>query len=307
MLDLNPWLPACVALSAVTCAVTVPPWIRLARAAGWVGRDMHKPHGPAVPRMGGVPVLAGFGAGVLAYVAVRTYAFDGRALNAALLAALATTLACAALGLVDDALGWKQGLSQRVKFVVAGLAAVPLLAVGAPLWAPLAVTLSANGFNIMAGFNGLEAGLGLLVLGGLAVLCAGAPWVSVLCGLMGGALLAFLLFNRWPARVFPGNVLTYGVGGLIGAVVVLGVPAGPGPWVLLAPYLLQIALKARGRFAVESFAKARPDGTLENRQPGLYGLEHVAVAAWGRRATERRVVYSLWGVQAAVGAVAVAL
>ncbi|MCA9547929.1 MAG: hypothetical protein KC613_26170 [Myxococcales bacterium] len=191
--------------------------------------------------------------------------------------------------------------------LLAAAAAAPLLAVGAAPWAPLAVTASANGFNILAGYNGLEAGLGVLVLGGLAALCAATPWVSVLCGLMAGALLAFLAFNRWPARVFPGNVLTYGVGGLIGGVVVLGAPEGPGPWVLLAPYLAQMALKARGRFRVESFARPRPDGTLENRQPGWYGLEHLAVAAWGGRATERRVVGSLWGLQAALAALAVAL
>lgn len=294
--DLNPWLPACVVLAALSSAALLPRWMQTAHRLGWTGPDLHKADRRPVADQGGVPVLAAWALGLCAYLAVRTFAFDGRALNPAIWAALGTVALCAAIGVVDDALGWKRGLRQHHKALLCALASAPLW-VGAsvnPLWAALLITLCANGFNIIAGYNGLEAGQGVLLLLGLAGLTVHTPWVTVLCGLMIAALLPFAWFNRWPARVFPGNGLTYAVGGLIGAVLVLGEVRGFTPAVLCAPYLLQIGLKARGRFKVESFAALQPDGTLRNRQPGWFGVEHLAVAAWGARATERRVVATVW-------------
>ncbi len=39
---------------------------------------------------------------------------------------------------------------------------------------------------------------------------------------MVGALLAFLWFNWYPAKVFPGDTLTYSVGALVACIAILG-------------------------------------------------------------------------------------
>ena len=334
---LNPWLVLVPVVSAVVAALAMPRWIRLCTELGWTAVDVHKaPGAPRVANMGGVPVLVAFFAGIVVYVAERTYELSAADENAALLAVLLTTGLAATIGLIDDATGWKRGLSQPSKAVLAALAGLPLWATGAtgavPWWAAmLVVTLSSNAFNIVAGYNGLEAGLGvitLLAVGALAAM-SGAAWVSVVASAMAASLLVALWWNRLPARVFPGNVLTYATGALIGACLVVagahGAPVdaaavdvcgavgvaiggqnGAAPLILGMLYLVQIALKARGAFRVESFAAPTASGALVLRQPGIYGVEHIAVAVLGPRDTEGRVVMLLWATQAAVCALAVA-
>ena len=53
--------------------VTVPVLIPRLRRAGIVGRDMHKPGQPEIPEMGGLALVAGFGAGILLAIAMETF------------------------------------------------------------------------------------------------------------------------------------------------------------------------------------------------------------------------------------------
>jgi len=89
---------------------------------------------------------------------------------------------------------------------------------------PLAIIGASNGFNMLAGFNGLEAGMGILILSILGWLSYIRDYTvaAVLSFCMVGALLAFLIFNWHPARIFPGDTLTYPVGTLIAVVAILG-------------------------------------------------------------------------------------
>jgi UDP-N-acetylglucosamine--dolichyl-phosphate N-acetylglucosaminephosphotransferase len=328
LLLVNPWLPATTVLAFVVTLVAVPRWAVLARRAGQVGVDVHKVDRPTIPEMGGVPVLLGFMLGLFFYIAVRTFVFfDAPGINSELLAVLCTVLLAALIGLIDDLLGWKMGLGRWHRLALALVASFPLVAVNAgsgtlalplggelelgllyPLVAvPAVVVISSNGFNIVAGFNGLEAGMGVIMLTALGIAAADA-WVTVLSGIMVAALLAFLWYNRVPARVLPGNVLTYAVGGLLGAVAILG-NAEHTLAVLFVPYLAEFLLKTRGGLRVESFAEPGPAGELNNLHGRWYGLTHVAVALLRRfgRATEGRVVATLWILELVFAVLAVAL
>jgi len=93
----------------------------------------------------------------------------------------------------------------------------------------------ANAFNITDGLDGLASGLLMFVLVALGIIAAGnldTP-LSVFIALWLGALMAFLYFNVWPARIFLGDsgALSFGamlglVGLLTGSVVALVIIGG---------------------------------------------------------------------------------
>lgn len=92
-----------------------------------------------------------------------------------------------------------------------------------------------NAFNITDGLDGLAAGLLLICLGVFGIIVAGhldTP-LSLFIALWTGALIAFLYFNVWPARVFLGDAgaLSFGstlavIGLLSGSIVALLVIGG---------------------------------------------------------------------------------
>jgi UDP-N-acetylglucosamine--dolichyl-phosphate N-acetylglucosaminephosphotransferase len=79
------------------------------------------------------------------------------------------------------------------------------------------------------------------------------------------ALLGFLVFNRYPARIFPGDSLTYTIGALIAVVAILGNMERVA-FILFIPYFIEFFLKARTRFQAESFGV--PD--MHNRLRPMY-------------------------------------
>ena len=93
---------------------------------------------------------------------------------------------------------------------------------------------------------------------------------------MVASLFAFYLFNKFPARVFPGDILTYPVGALIGVIAIMGNNEKIA-LLFFTPYILEVILKARGKFEKQSFSKVNKKGELLDRYDKVYGLEHVAV------------------------------
>lgn len=81
-----------------------------------------------------------------------------------------------------------------------------------PLWTTYAITLLAivgitNSFNLIDGVDGLAAVTGLIVTVtfGSWFFLMGQLQYAILCSAVAGSLLAFLWFNRTPARIFMGD------------------------------------------------------------------------------------------------------
>lgn len=284
--------------SFLVSLLILPAWIRRAHHAGLVGKDMNKPYQVMVAEAGGVAVIAGFVIGVLSYIALKTFYFKQATNVLEIFALMSLVLIVAFIGIIDDLLGWKIGLSKKVRIVLVAFASIPLVVINAGSSAvtlpfltninlgllypliliPLGVVGASTTFNFLAGYNGLEARQGILLLSALAFASwsTGNSWLSVVLMCMVLSLCAFLIFNHYPAKIFPGDVLTYSVGALIGAAAILGNIERFAVFIFI-PNILEVILKIRGKLKKESFAQPQRDGSLELRDKKIYGLEHAAL------------------------------
>ncbi len=298
----------------------LPLWIRKARQIGLVWEDMNKYEAPKVSGSGGVVTILGFMIGVFAYIAYQV--FIVRETNITLFEALALStviLLLTGIGFMDDLMGWRKGgLSRRSRIILVLIAAIPLMAINVGkskvllpfigildlgifyplLMIPLGIVGATMAFNIIAGCNGLEAGQGILLISALGIVAyiTGTPWLAIIAGCMVAALLAFMTYNFYPARVFPGDSLTYALGGLIAIISILGDFEKIALFFFI-PYILEALLKIRGKLIKHSFGKPLPDNTLDLPYEKFYSINHIAIAAMKKisiRPTERRVVLSIW-------------
>jgi len=282
-----------ILLSFLITLLTLPRWISRAKKEGLVGRDIQKFKKTEVAEAGGITVLIGFVIGVFLYVALKTFFFEVETNLIFILGILSVIFCAGIVGIFDDLLGWKRGLNNKLRIGLLFFAAIPLIALNAgtsemlginfgliyPLiLVPIAIVGTTATFNFLAGYNGLEASQGILVLTALSILTfiTGNPWLSVISACMVASLFAFYLFNKYPAKVFPGDTLTYPVGALIGCIAILGNIEKIALFFFI-PYILEVCLKLRGKLKKESFATVQKDGSLELKYKKIYGLEHLAL------------------------------
>jgi UDP-N-acetylglucosamine--dolichyl-phosphate N-acetylglucosaminephosphotransferase len=264
---------------------------------------------------GGVVVIMAFVLGVFLYIAIKMFAFGGTIHALELFAIISVILILGITGLVDDLLGWKnKGLPMKIRLLLALFASVPLIIIKAgdpnmvlpfigqvnfgviyPLiLVPIGVVGATTTFNFLAGFNGLEAGQGILILSYLSFVSfiTGSLWLSVVGLCMVATLIGFYLFNKYPAKVLPGDIMTYSIGALIASMAILG-NFEKVALIVFIPCILEVILKLRGGLKKQSFGIPRKDGTLRVPYDKFYSLNHIAIAILDKngRATERNVTY----------------
>ena len=321
---MDPVLLIVIFISFFCTYLVIPFWIRKARLNGFVGRDVHKRDKRQVAEGGGIPVLLGVSIGILLYIAINTFIFkktNGTLIS--IFALLSMLFISSGVGIIDDLLGWKKGLSRRVRILIILFAAVPLMVINAGesmmvvpffgavnfgifyplLIIPLGVLGATTTFDILAGYNGLEAGQGIIILSALAFVTyiTGNAWLSVIALCMVASLIAFYIFNKYPAKVFPGDVMTYSVGALIAGIAILG-NIEKIAVLFFIPYIIEAGLKIRGKLKKESFGKLNKDGSLDMPYEKIYGLEHLAIKILkkikpSKKVYEREVVYLINGFQ----------
>lgn len=309
-------------LSFFLILLLMPFWIRKAASIGLIWKDMNKLGEKKVAGSGGIIVVLSFIVGLLLLIAYRTFIVQTENYLIELLALLVSLLILAGIGLIDDLLGWQRGgLSRRSRLVLVAFAAIPLMVINAgksiisiPLIGqvdigifypliliPIGIVGATTTFNFLAGFNGLEAGQGILLLSALGLVSyfTGNPWLTFVSAVMISCLLAFLIFNFSPAKVFPGDTLTYTVGGLIAIIPILGNFEKIAVFFFI-PYILEVFLKARGKLVKQSFGKPTKDNKLDLLYTKIYGLEHLSIYLLNKtpgKATEKKVVYLIWAFQ----------
>jgi UDP-N-acetylglucosamine--dolichyl-phosphate N-acetylglucosaminephosphotransferase len=119
---------------------------------------------------------------------------------------------------------------------------------------------------------------------------------------MAASLLAFWIFNKTPAKVFPGDVLTYSVGALIGTMAILG-NFEKIAVVIFIPFIIEMILKVRGGMKPprkQSFGIPQKDGSLKLPYDKIYGLTHFSIlvlSKFKKKVYENDVVYFIYLIQ----------
>ena len=298
MMSMNPMIFLSFPISfAVTYWLTLK-WIMVAKRSNIMGKDLNKIGHPLVPEMGGIPLIGGVLSGMLYYVALNTFVLNQQTYNIYVLGALATALIMFVIGLIDDMLGWKIGLSKLQKPLLTIPAAVPMMVINAGhstialpflgavdlglfyplLLVPIGIVGASNAFNMLAGYNGLECGMGIIITAAISAVCyiTGSSWVAVMGGVVMATLLSFLIFNWYPAKIFPGNAFTYTVGAMIAVLAIFG-NVEKLALLLFIPYYIDFLLPLRKRMNVEAYAKVNPDGSLELPYDGIYDVTHLSI------------------------------
>ncbi len=294
-----------------------------ARAAGMTGQDMHKPDKPEVPEMGGIAIAAGFTGAVLLGLVLNT-ALHLQLGMTEMIAALLTVCIVAIIGILDDVFDMAQltktllPLAASVPLVVVAIAAghnsIAIPFIGAIdfglayplLLIPLAVAVCSNLTNMLAGYNGLEAGLGAVMFATLSVvaLMHGQAEMTILSLAMLGALLGFLPSNWFPAKVFIGDVGTFSIGAALAAAVIISDLKSAGA-ILVIPFVADFFLKALNGFP-KSFAELGADGKLRPPKGKIRGLADLVMSVSGGL-SEKALVMRLLAIEAVFALIVLAL
>ncbi len=156
-----------------------------------------------------------------------------------------------------------------------------------------------NFTNMLAGFNGLEIGTGAIASAGIAIASylKAAETSLIISASTAGALLAFLYYNRYPSKVFPGDVGTLIIGAALFSSILLGGLYTAG-FIIFIPYLLDATLKflSAGVMTRESQKPTQiSDGVLTVPEGSNMSLARLILK--GRPMTERELVRSVWALE----------
>jgi phospho-N-acetylmuramoyl-pentapeptide-transferase len=285
-----------LALSVILYPVLIPA-LRRWKSGQVIQAELPESHQKkaGTPTGGGILFAAlGLVAGSLAMIAG----------HAGALPATAGLLVGGLIGFADDRsklqLG-ARGIPARLKLPIQLLLAMPVawlaiaqgtshqLFLPATPWvifplAVLAIAGTANAVNLTDGMDGLAGGLSAIALGALVLLMPGAQAgekavAMTLCG----ALLGFLIFNRYPARVFMGDTGSLAIGFALAA---MAVQQG---LILLLPLLaLVFVLETLSVIIQVAYFKASGGRRVFKMTPIHYTFHH---QGW----SENRIALSFWG------------
>ena len=292
---------------AAAMTFIILPWLipRL-KARGIVGKDLNKPGQPEIAEMGGIAVVVGFFAGVSVLLTFN-HITNKDLLNVS----LSAVLGAAFVGMMDDMFDMRQRHKALLPFILAlplGVAIDPKiviphvatlnLGIFMPLAAAFAITCAANAANMLEGFNGLGTGMGIIMswtLVVLAVIHNRMDGVYLLVPLL-GALVAFLWFNKYPAKVFPGDTMMLFMGATIAVAGILS-RLQVQTFFIFLPMIAEFFLKFRGHFKAENYCSKSENGYLDYHRR-IESVTHIFMKHM--KVTEKEIVFLIWGVEAAI-------
>jgi UDP-GlcNAc:undecaprenyl-phosphate GlcNAc-1-phosphate transferase len=295
-----PWQGGLIALGVTV--VAMPAVLAGLRRADIVDvPNERSSHRAAVPRGGGLaPAI-----GVVAALVVL--AVEAAGAGEPLVAVVAVAAGFGAIGAADDLVGLGPRLRLGLQGLVASAALVGLaeglsgslawmvvFCVGVVVWLAAYV----NAFNFMDGINGIAAAQAVVAGGAWWVIGAAQHIVPLAAGgaIALGAAAGFAPFNAPKARVFLGDVGSYFFGGLLAALVVVGLRAGLPPEAVVAPLGLYLADTAT------TIVRRVRAGETWHQAHRRHVYQRLTQAGWSHMATTGLVALSMV-VVSALGAV----
>ena len=224
-------------IGVILCPIVIP-MLRKLKFGQNVREDGPESHleKQGTPTMGGVSFL-------IAFVATSFFFLKGNRDGAAI---MLMTLGYGLIGFLDDyikvakkrSLGLRAYQKLLLQLIVTGLFCVYVIKnIGTSIYIPftdgmeldlgmlfipflfIVVLGTVNGVNLTDGLDGLSSGVTILVASFfmIAAWAAGSA-AAPICGALMGGLLAFLIFNSYPAKVFMGDTGSLAMGGFVASV-----------------------------------------------------------------------------------------
>ena len=294
----------------------IPFVIRYLRAIGIIVKDMNKKDKPFVPISGGIAVFIGIFASIMGLIFFQTFFYSAPASFLILFFVVLTSLSIITfVGFIDDIIidrgkNSSRGLRQWQKPLLTLSAAIPLMVlnagtkeVGLPFFGvvdfglfytffliPIGVVGAANMVNLLAGFNGMEAGMGLVYtfMLGLFAYTNDRYIAAVVAFAAFAALLAFFIYNKYPAKILPGDSLTYLLGGVIACVAILG-NIEKAALISSIPFFIEFILKLRSGLKAQSYGYYKDGKVYSFYKEKIYSIPHI-FSRTGKY-TERQITY----------------
>lgn len=249
-----------IAVATVTALAVVPLARRLSIRAKLVDQPGgRKVHTTAVPRLGGVGIVAGFMAAVLLQLAGEVWLGWDHVLivgDGQLLGTVLGILFIFGVGVVDDIRGMRASvkfagqiaaalfpvmLGLRIEFFGNPFASgtVPLGWLSYPLTVIWLVAF-ANVFNLIDGLDGLAGGIAGISAASFLALAVDMDQAvaAVLAAALIGGCVGFLRYNFSPASIYMGDSGSLSIGFILGCISLTGVMKSAAAISLLAPLLI---------------------------------------------------------------------
>jgi len=285
----------CGLLSFFVTRLTMPKIIKKLEDADIVGKDIHKSWKPVVAEMGGFGILFGFIIGMFSGIYMHNI------LTFPLIVVLLVIILVGLIGIADDLLV----LSSKEKFFLLFLAGLPLIWAAPPnvgllylITIPIALSIGSNLTNMLAGLNGIESGLGVISMTSLTIACIilGKYDVTIISMSMLGALIAFLYYNRYPAKIFPGDTGTLIIGAAIVCIAFIG-RVKLIALIVLMPNIIDASLKfiSAGVMERQQFkpTELNDEGKLVRPEQGFKSLIRLVLR---RPIAEKDAVKIIWAI-----------
>ncbi len=263
--------------------------------------DLHKKNNPFIPTFGGLAPL------IATYIASQPILTSLK--NPSLyLTVLLTAALSALIGLIDDLFS----LNKYVKVAFTVILLTPLSLASSTrhhltvqgniirvLIYVVTGTFIINATNTLAGFNGLEAGLSIIISIYIASI-SNVKAEAAAAAIYTAANTAFLIRNFYPAKIFPGNVGTFFFGGFLASYSiatnqVLSVLP------LYLPHFIDFILKFKSKLETRKLKPAEIDEKGKLKPPGYLSLMGYIIK--GLHPSEKSLVITMYTLEIAIAVI----
>ena len=215
----------------------LPFLIKFLKRKGYVGYDIHKNSKPEIAESGGICMLIGLS------VASGFLMFFFPSFINEILIFILTVILAGIIGFIDDRIKLKSRykivltifigsiifLANFFRFITISSPIIPFLGqtrltIIYPILVLLIVAVFANTVNMLEGYNGEGSGTCLIAV--CFIFICGLLWNSAETILLilpvMAVLIPFFIYNKYPAKIFPGDVGTLSMGAMIACVALIG-------------------------------------------------------------------------------------
>lgn len=298
-------------ISFIITLIATPLIAKFNKKQGLFGIDVHKIKKYEVPEAGGLALLIG-----TVPIFVFYYLLVG---DTSILMFIFPIIVIGLIGFLDDL----YNISQLLKLILCFLGGLPLLFfinstslnllifridLGTLyfLVVPIGIAAASNLTNLLAGFNGEEVGLGVISTLSLSIciLILGDIKTSIYLLTFTVSLIAFLLYNKYPARIFPGDTGTLMIGATIASFSIIKNIEIIGALILF-PQILEFFFKSIRKFKGKKFGPTKVDNEGFLHPPEYTSIANLLTSNF--KLKEKGLVFVIWGIGAIFGIISILL